>query len=76
MRESQMSPRITERRCGGWIAFSPSGHGLKIGVTADTEDAAREKFRVTVAEWEKLLSVEPDHIPSRLSISSTRLSNS
>jgi len=51
-----ISPRIVERRGGGWLAISPSSYDLMIGVVADTEEAARVKFHAAVAEWRLMLN--------------------
>ena len=52
---NHIAPRLIERRCGGWLAVSNSTAPLKIGVTADTEEQAREAFGQAVREWEAIL---------------------
>lgn len=47
--------RIVHRKCGGWLALSPTGFPLQIGVTAETEEGARASFAQTLARWEALL---------------------
>jgi hypothetical protein len=37
-------PLVSPRKCGGWLAKSPNGATLCIGVTANSETEAREKF--------------------------------
>ena len=51
------SPRLVHRHCGGWLALAPESASLKIGVSADSEDAAREKYRTAVVEWEATLAL-------------------
>jgi hypothetical protein len=51
------SPRLVERHCGGWLALAPRGATLKIGVTAETAEAARKKYQTTVAEWRATLAL-------------------
>ena len=50
------SPRIVHRQCGGWLALAPESASLKIGVSADSEEAAREKYRTAVGEWKSTLA--------------------
>ena len=57
MQNSQaILPIIMHREAGGWLAAAPPREGLMIGVTADTEDAARVKFQEAVAEWRLILN--------------------
>lgn len=37
-------PKMIKRRCGGYLAVSPRGSRLLIGVTADTEHEAHILF--------------------------------
>ena len=56
-----MTPRIIERQCGGWIAISEPASTLRIGVTAESEEAARAKFAATALDWQRTLQAEaPD----------------
>jgi hypothetical protein len=48
-------PRVTARECGGWLAVSTPEDDLRIGVTADTESEARERFDAAVEAWLRLL---------------------
>jgi hypothetical protein len=50
--------RIVQRECGGWIASGRASGTLRIGVTADSESAALERFREAVSEWERNLSLD------------------
>jgi len=40
-----IQPDLFRRACGGWLALSPKGATLKIGVAAETAEEATEKFR-------------------------------
>lgn len=40
-----VGPVLIERRCGGWLAVTPRGWPLAIGVTAETKAEAEQKFR-------------------------------
>jgi hypothetical protein len=42
---------VVHRRCGGWLAYSSRGRSLRIGVTAQTECEAVERYQAAVAEW-------------------------
>jgi len=52
-------PRIVHRECGGWLALSPLGAALRIGVTAPSEGEAIEGYRAAVEKWEALLDASP-----------------
>ena len=56
MKEVQL-PRLVQRQCGGWLALAPRGASLRIGVWADSEDAARDKYRTTVEGWQATLAM-------------------
>ncbi len=47
----EIQPVINKRDCGGWIATSPKGSVLMIGVTGTTEEAAKEKFQEALKRW-------------------------
>lgn len=49
-------PRLIERACGGWLAVSPRGCSLQIGVTADSESLARSEFRSAFEQWREMLN--------------------
>jgi len=57
MQTQAESPRLVHRHCGGWLALAPEGASLKIGVSADSEDAARDKYRTAVEEWKATLAI-------------------
>lgn len=40
-----VSPVLIERRCGGWLAITPPGWPLGIGVTAQTKADAEKVFK-------------------------------
>ncbi len=47
----KLQPRVTERRCGGFLALSPKESPFQIGVTGDTRDEAIAKFHISHAGW-------------------------
>jgi hypothetical protein len=49
-----VEPVLIERRCGGWLAITPRGWPLGIGVTADTRDAAVMQFREMLERWKHI----------------------
>lgn len=49
-----MQPRLIERECGGWLALSPDGALIRIGVTGTTDAETREAFGRAAAEWARL----------------------
>lgn len=55
--QNSLMPRLVQRHCGGWLALAPRGVSLRIGVWADSEDAAREKYRTAVKEWQATLAL-------------------
>jgi hypothetical protein len=48
-------PRLLPRESGGWLAVTEPDDDLHIGVTADTEAEARDRFADAVAAWLRLL---------------------
>ncbi len=56
--EAVIRPQLIERRNGGWLAVTPEGSAIRLGVTADTEAGAREKFSQSLTQWMKILSAE------------------
>ena len=54
-----VSPHVIRRECGGWLATAPNGRPFRIGVTAETEAEAREKFSRSVRVWLDCLSGKP-----------------
>lgn len=49
-----VEPVLIERRCGGWLAVTPRGWPLGIGVTADTKADAERKFREELERFSKI----------------------
>ena len=49
-----VQPVLISRRCGGWLAITPRGWPISIGVTADTEAEARREFEVALDRWSKI----------------------
>lgn len=56
MNRQIIHPRLIERECGGWLALSPFDAQIRIGVTANTEEAARHEFARSIARWEEILA--------------------
>jgi hypothetical protein len=54
--QERESPRIIQRKCGGWLAVSAPHEDLRIGVTAESEDAVRDKYQAAVTDWRRNLS--------------------
>jgi hypothetical protein len=52
---SEINPDLIRRFGGGWLAISPKGAFLSIGVTAKTEYEARQKFGLTYKNWLEIL---------------------
>lgn len=48
------APLLSERASGGWLAASPNGSPLAIGVVANTAEEARERFAWALREWAAL----------------------
>jgi hypothetical protein len=48
-------PRLVERESGGWLAVTEPDDDLHIGVTAETEAEARERFGHALDAWLRLL---------------------
>ena len=47
------APTLVQRKNGGWLAISAKSEPLKIGVTADTQNAAAALLAKRLAEWEQ-----------------------
>ncbi len=56
--EDSATLRLIRCQWGGWLAVSPTGQSLQIGVTAPTKDEAREKFSHSLTRWMKILTAE------------------
>jgi hypothetical protein len=52
----EIQPVVVQRPSGGWLARSPAGAALRIGVIGETEAAAREQFAASVDRCRKLLT--------------------
>jgi hypothetical protein len=55
MPKAQLSPRIIERRCGGWLAVSNNADPVQIGVTAASEIDADFRFQTVRKRWQEIL---------------------
>lgn len=57
-----MDAKVTERRCGGWLAVSAPDEPIKIGVTAATKEQANVDHAAALCKWRALLSPGDDAI--------------
>lgn len=55
-----MEIRLIERQCGGWLALSPVGDPIQIGVTRPTKPAALAGFKESYLRWQQLLGLRPE----------------
>jgi hypothetical protein len=62
-RIAAINPDLIHRTCGGWLAVSPRGTGLSLGVTAPSKEKAREKFRYVLARWLEILTEKTLDVP-------------
>lgn len=60
MPNESLSPRITLRQCGGWLAVSNAADPVKIGVTAASELDASLEFGKVRARWQAILESDAD----------------
>lgn len=51
------TPQVIHRQCGGYLAISPMGCAIGIGVTAETEDAVLAEFSTTYRRWIEILDL-------------------
>ena len=51
-----IQPHITSRVSGGWLAATPQGAVLSIGVTGDTEQDAKKRFYDTLDKWAQCIN--------------------
>jgi len=51
---------MIERANGGWLAVSPEGCSVKIGVTANSRDEAAIAFSVAIEQWLGILDVRAE----------------
>lgn len=58
MTDMRLSPRIIQRKCGGWLAVSNAADPLKIGVAAASEMEAGREFNQTRERWRAILESE------------------
>jgi hypothetical protein len=54
-RLDRVEPHLIRRTCGGWLAITPKGSALSVGVTAPTEREAKEKFCYVLARWLEII---------------------
>jgi len=46
-----VKPVLVARKCGGWLATTPNGWPLCIGVTAETAEGAEQEFSAALSRW-------------------------
>jgi hypothetical protein len=51
----QIQPKVVPRECGGWLATTPDVAPVRVGVTGETENAAREAFAISLGRWKSLV---------------------
>jgi hypothetical protein len=49
-------PNLIRRPHGDWLAASPRGAALCVGVIGSTEQEARDRFEAEVARWFEIIS--------------------
>ena len=49
-----VGPVLVERRCGGWLAVTPQGWPLGIGVTAETRAEAEKRFQEELKRFSEI----------------------
>jgi hypothetical protein len=54
-KDENIRPDLIRRTGGGWLAVAPTGSFLSIGVTAQTQEEAVEKFRTVFSRWVEIL---------------------
>ena len=55
-----IQPRVTERANGlGWVAASPAGAPIQIGVWNQSREGASEDFKEALKRWARILEEQP-----------------
>ena len=52
---ASVTPKLLRREDGGWLAISPKGAPLPLGVAAWTAEDARNAFAREIRAWKALL---------------------
>lgn len=52
-----VDPVLVQRQCGGWLATTPRGWPLGIGVTGTTKAETEKRFRDELARLSKIREV-------------------
>lgn len=50
----RVEPRLIARNGGGWIAVTPRGWPLAVGVIAESQDAACRAFEAALQRWRRI----------------------
>jgi hypothetical protein len=64
------APRLIRCEYGGWLAVSPPGAFVSIGVFAWSADDARDRFHREMQEWRELLARDWSPAPDKASVPS------
>ena len=59
-----VKPEVKSRVCGGWLAVSPLGASLRIGVTGESEEIAVERFTRAYKRCQSLLLTDGEASPN------------
>ena len=54
-----VSPQLIARKCGGWLAVTPRGWPLSIGVEGETQELAQQRFDEALARWSRITLTLP-----------------
>jgi len=54
MTPTTIEPEVTERRCGGWLAVTPTTTTTRIGAVGDTREDAIRNFREALDRHERI----------------------
>lgn len=51
-----IEPDLIKRACGGWLAVTPEGSPLRLGVEGKDKAAATEAYREERERWTEILA--------------------
>jgi hypothetical protein len=61
----EIHPDLVRRACGGWLAVAPRRALVSLGVTAETQEDASEKFCFVYNRWIEILAKKVLDVPKR-----------
>lgn len=64
IRVGPIEPKIY-KASGGWLAVSPAGSDLKIGVAGNSENEVRREFAGALKRWQAILDDSEQGQPNR-----------